>query len=59
VIDGTLKSWAIPQGPSLNPSDKGLAIEVEDHTLDYADFEGVISDGKCRVPVDYTLQREG
>jgi len=48
-VDGAMRSWAVPKGPSMDPADKRLAIQVEDHSIAYNDFEGEIDGGRVEI----------
>jgi DNA ligase D-like protein (predicted 3'-phosphoesterase) len=58
-VDGAMRSWAVPKEPSMDPAQKRLAIEVEDHTVEYASFEGEIDGGKVVIWDSGTYEQGG
>jgi DNA ligase D-like protein (predicted 3'-phosphoesterase) len=58
-VDGTMRSWAVPKGPSLDPAVKRLAVEVEDHSLGHNDFEGRLGDGGGAIVWDRGSYEQG
>jgi DNA ligase D-like protein (predicted 3'-phosphoesterase) len=58
-VDGVMRSWALPRGPSMDPAAKRLAVEVEDHGLDHNDFEGTLGDGAVIVWDSGTYEQGG
>ena len=58
-VEGTMRSWAVPKEPSMDPAAKRLAIQVEDHSIEYASFEGEIDGGKVRIWDHGTYEQGG
>ena len=58
-VDGVMRSWAVPKGPSLDPADKRLAVQVDDHAMDHNEFEGALGEGGVIVWDRGTYERGG